>query len=149
MGLIFLSFFLFWWKLCPSEKADAGTGSAAEARGGVKGIRGWGAAVQSAGNRGRQGGVSMGVLPPPPPLSRSPNRTAAPYHPAWGETNTGSSFGMGDFPWISPGCVDKQTDTLIEFEREGKRERKRRGRGAIVDERRSVSGLTCRGRADV
>lgn len=116
--------------------------------GGVRGS-GWGATVRSAGNGGRQGGVSMGLPPPPPPLSPSPNRTAVPYHPAWGETNTGSSFGMGEFPWISPGWVDKQTDTLIEFEREGKRERKRRGRGAIVAKRRSVSRLTGRGCAHV
>lgn len=56
-----------------------------------------------------------------------PPTTAAPYHPAWGETNTGSSFEKGEFPWISPSCVDKQTDTLIESERKAERERKRRG----------------------
>lgn len=76
----------------------------------------------------------------------SPKRTAAPYHPAWGETNTGSSFEKGEFPWISPSCVDEQTDTLIEFERKAERERKRRGHGEIGAERWSV---TCRGRTDV
>lgn len=116
-----MSFFFFLPFLVDDRRGKQGTGCAGQG--------GWGRAAASsqlaasAWNGWRR---EEGALPweYPPPTTTT---TAAPYHPAWGETNTGSSFEKGEFPWISPSCVDKQTDTLIESEREAERERKRRG----------------------
>lgn len=90
----------------------------------------------SAWNGWRQGGVFHGSAPPPPEENSSALSSCLGRNKHWQLiSERGVSLDL-----------DKQTDTLIEFERKAKRESKRRGHGEIAAERWSV---TCRGRADV